>query len=421
MQWIELHDVGFGECAVIGGRKQEIVMIDCGSLNQRLHTGCLFRDYVADLQKKYEEASERSFVLTHFHKDHYCGLPLLLQGSPYYFDRIYVPCCPTNAQGTPLFLELTIYIDAFVTGPGSETVRMNAANLRFFRKICQLNGTEGIFTLQAGDILEFDQTDYQVLWPPKTNYPFSKELEELVAQADRILRASGDPCVASFLQLKQELCQAYVRCMEAFAYQTQADAAERAACVTDLEILVEELNALLPRIHAMAIGRQVRQLLCDQARVRAVGTEINSSSIILASDTILLTGDATPETMERIAPQLQEQYWLVKAPHHGTESSWWPGFSEMGITHLLISNGIARSGGKISKNYGLMNTLCHCTGADHCDYYEEFGQCCNVQLYCPLCKSVDTIPTQCKQNVCNIYVHSQFPTHPCQCNWKLKK
>lgn len=421
MQWIELHDVGFGECVVIGGRKQEILMVDCGSLNQRLDQEWLFRDYVAVIGEKYGGASERSFLLSHFHKDHYCGLPLLLRGSPHYFDRIYIPCCPVNEKGVPLLMELTILIDAFVTGPGTETVKMNGANLRFFHEICRLATTEVIYTLQAGDILEFDQTDYQVLWPPKKAYPFSPELEALVEESNRLLRSSSDPCAESFLVLKSQLCDAYVRCMDAFAYQTQADAAERQQCVEDLTLLMAELNGLLPRLHVLKVAERVRALLCDRSKVMAVSREINGSSLILSSSQMLLTGDATPETLERIAPVLQEQYEIVKAPHHGTESSWWEGFSEMGITHLLISNGKARCGGKVAEAYAQLNALHHCTGAENCVHLAAGNPCCNEALYCTQCKPEIASPTQCRQNRCNLYIASRNPSHPCRCEEKFRE
>ncbi len=415
MEWLTLHNVGFGECVVLGGHRQEVLMVDCGSLTPRLDQDWLFREYAAVIAEQYGGASERSFLLSHFHKDHYCGLPMLLRGSPSYFDRIYVPCCPVSRQGVPLLMELTVLIESFVSGPGTETVKMNGASLRFFREICQMATTEVVFTLQAGDVLEFDGEPYQVLWPPKEDYPFSPELEALAAESDRLLQKSGDPCAESFLLLKRQLCDAYIRCMDAFAYRTAADERERRACVEDLMLLMAELNRLLPRLHVLKAARRVRALLCDQATVMAVGREINGSSLVLSSRRLLLTGDATPETMSRIAPRLREQYEIVKAPHHGTESCWWPGFAEMGITHLLISNGKARSGGKIAAQYAALNALHHCTGGDHCAYLEAGNACCNVPLYCTQCSPANADPTQCRRNRCGIYLASRDPSHPCRC------
>ena len=415
---MELHDVGFGECTVLGGKKQEILMVDCGSLNRRLGSGALFSEYAASMTERYGDASERSFLLTHFHKDHYGGLPAILRSSPHFFDRIYLPCCPRDENGVPLFMELTVLIDAFVTGPGVETVKMNGAALRFFRKICDLGGTEQVFTLEAGDELLFDGESYRILWPPKEEYPFSQNLRELVDEADRILFRSTDSYAGAFLELKQSLCETYKNCMDAFAYCTEAEEKERAFAVRELRRLTKELNALLPRLHVLSAGQKVRELLCDRRTVMEVSDEINGSSMILSSGRILLTGDATPETLERIRGELREDYEIVKAPHHGTESAWWKGFSSMGISHLLISNGVAPAGGKIAPEYAALNAMHHCTGGDHCACSEATGECCNRTLYCPLSTPKDAMPTQCRRNDCKIFLTGTGSYHPCNCSKK---
>jgi hypothetical protein len=415
LQWIDLHDVGFGECIVLGGRKRKIFMVDCGSKSRRLDEDWLFRDYVAVIAEKYEKAKERSFLLTHYHQDHYSGLPLLLRGNPHYFDRIYLPCCPVNEDGVPLLIELTILIEAFVTGAGTETVKMNGANLRLFAEICNLATTEVIYTLEAGDILEFDGEDYHVLWPPKEGYCFSPKLEALVEECNRLLRTSTDPCAESFLQLKEELCDGYIRCMESFASQTSADAKERQACVDDLLLLLDELNRLLPRLYLLRISDYVRALLCDRKTVMAVSEEINGSSLVLSSSRVLLTGDATPDTMEAISEDLEERYEIVKAPHHGTKSCWWDGFDDLEMTHLLISNGAGRGGGKIAVEYAGLNALHHCTGADHCAYLEEGNDCCNKDIDCSLCKPSRADPTGCRKPRCNLFLVSRYKSHTCNC------
>ena len=418
MQWVKQHDVGFGECVVIGGKHREILMVDCGTIRPRLADGTLFREYVEQIQDQYGSAEERSFLLSHFHKDHYCGLPLLLRGDPQYFDRIYIPCCPVDHRGVPLLTELSIWIESFVTGAGSETVKMNGANLRFFREICNLATTEVIYTLGAGDILEFDKEDYTILWPPEKNYPFSLTLRKLIASCNAILRESYDPCAESFLILKRQLCESYVRCMKSFSPETDADQSERQKCVEDLFDLMQELNWLLPYLHTMRVANRVSALLHDRATIMAVSHEINGSSLVLSSEKVLFTGDATPETMNRIAPNLQEAYMLVKAPHHGTESCWWEGFSEMGIRHLLISNGVG-CGGKIASQYAALNVLHHCTGADHCQHIDAGNSCCNASLYCPECSPCRANPTQCRRPGCSVYLEGRTYSHPCRCTEKF--
>ncbi len=39
MRWIELNNVEYGECIVLGGRDRSILMVDCGSMNQKVRDG----------------------------------------------------------------------------------------------------------------------------------------------------------------------------------------------------------------------------------------------------------------------------------------------------------------------------------------------------------------------------------------------
>ena len=38
MQWLELHNVEYGECIVLGGAHHDILMVDCGSINPVSYT-----------------------------------------------------------------------------------------------------------------------------------------------------------------------------------------------------------------------------------------------------------------------------------------------------------------------------------------------------------------------------------------------
>lgn len=51
MDWVELHNVEFGDCTVLGGNGQ-MLMIDCGSLNSILGKGvCKFEEYAKTVNK----------------------------------------------------------------------------------------------------------------------------------------------------------------------------------------------------------------------------------------------------------------------------------------------------------------------------------------------------------------------------------
>lgn len=47
MDWLEMHNMEFGECIVLGGKRGDILMVDCGSMNLKLRdSGEMVTDYV---------------------------------------------------------------------------------------------------------------------------------------------------------------------------------------------------------------------------------------------------------------------------------------------------------------------------------------------------------------------------------------
>ena len=306
MQWMEMHQVGFGECVVLGGRKKEILMIDCGSLQGRLDDGTLFSDYTRQISERYGRAKQRTFLLTHFHKDHYGGLPLLLEQNPRYFGQIFLPNCPLNEKGVPLLLELAILIDCFVPKQ-TLTSRMNAGALRVFDKIGKLAGTEVIYTLKAGDSFVFDGVTYDVLWPPRDRYPFDPACVGVSQEINAILQTQSHQRIQAFLELKEELCGAYVRCMDAFAMQTDADQQERLDCIEDICLLIQDLDAMIPALHLLPVAQTIADLLCGQRCNMAYSDAVNGASLIfhnrsdgaLSYDDLLMTGDAESSGDER--------------------------------------------------------------------------------------------------------------------------
>ena len=101
MDWVELHNVEFGDCTVLGGNGQ-MLMIDCGSLNSTLGKGvCKFEEYAKRLTKRYAPIEQRHGMISHFHKDHVNGFSAILQEEPLFFQRIYLPPAPQDNNGNP--------------------------------------------------------------------------------------------------------------------------------------------------------------------------------------------------------------------------------------------------------------------------------------------------------------------------------
>lgn len=396
-------------------------MVDCGCLGGRAANGQRFSEYARQIMRQYGRAKKRTFLLTHFHKDHYCGLPFLLKENPGYFGQIFLPDCPLNEKGIPLLLELAILIECFVPKQ-AVAARMNVGALRVFDEVGKLAGPETLYTLKKGDRFWFDKVEYEVLWPRRENYPFGQACIWLSGEANRMLSRQRNQRIAAFLELKEELCLAYVRCMDAFSKETDADAQERIECMQDLCLLVRDLHAMIPSLHLLSVAQTVADLFCSQTSSMAYNHEVNGASLIfqncsdgtLSYQDILMTGDAAPFSLDTVAPMLRDNYYIVKAPHHGTHSGWWPKLEEIGISHILISNG-TYGGGRIDPNYPKLNALHHCTSSEACSFAQEYG-CCNTGLVCPESVPQFIEPTACLSLGCHIQIHPAPQAFFCKCD-----
>ena len=95
-----------------------------------------------------------------------------------------------------------------------------------------------------------------------------------------------------------------------------------------------------------------------------------------------MTGDASPETLDALAELLYENYYIIKAPHHGTASHWSHLLSEISSSHILVSNGDYQKAGKIAPAYLELPAVKHCTNCSACDWYAVSGCSCNRMAVC---------------------------------------
>ena len=183
MQWLELHNVEYGECIVLGGSHHDILMVDCGSINQKIREGDLdFSAYVdPTLMERYSGCSGREFLLTHYHRDHLCGLYQMLSKRGGYFDRILLPVSPADARGQHLLLDFALFVYAFLPRQ-SDYAQVNLSALRIFSRIAKSAGADRVYPIAGGSSFLFDGVTYEVLWPDREGYPFSELFASAVEQ-----------------------------------------------------------------------------------------------------------------------------------------------------------------------------------------------------------------------------------------------
>ena len=87
---------------MLGGGDRSLLMVDCGSVSQKLREGDVPLDaWLETIAARYEPAMERWFLLTHFHRDHLSGFQKLLESREGYFSRVFLPRSPVDSHGVP--------------------------------------------------------------------------------------------------------------------------------------------------------------------------------------------------------------------------------------------------------------------------------------------------------------------------------
>lgn len=392
MQWIELNDMEYGECVVLGGRDRTVLMVDCGSMSQKTRDGETPLDTrFEETAARYENAMDRFFLLTHYHRDHLCGFRKLLDARPGYFSRVFLPRAPTDGKGVPLLVEFALFAHLF-SAPQSDAFQVNTACVRIFRTLSEKLGPDRIFTVGEGDAFRFDGVDYEVLWPRVDGFPFEPALSAVSEELNVLFSSPFQPdCVKRFLRLKEDFLGLYVRCCESLRVSGREQPEKRRALLGRLDELLSDLEKLKEELNLSPAAYKVREILENPVNAAAWSNAVNAASVVFQNrrvreagcEDILMTGDATPETMAELTDRLYDGYFVLKAPHHGTASGWSSLFSDMSAAHILISNGEYHAGGAVAQEYiDKADSIRHCVNSHACRWFSASGACCNRLYAC---------------------------------------
>lgn len=392
MQWIELNNVEYGECIVLGGRDRSILMVDCGSMNQTVREGGVpLNAWYEAIADRHEAAMDRYFLLTHYHRDHLSGFFRLLDSREGYFSRVFLPRTPLDGRGCPLLLEFALFAYLFLP-PQSDCSQVNTACIRIFRTLSEKLGPERIFTVGAGDVFRFDGVDYRVLWPRAEGFPFEYEIGAAAEEMNVRFSSPFQPdCVKRFLRLKEEFLDLYVQCCASFRVSERALPEKRRAQLERLNEVLGELEGLREELNLSSAAHDIREILENPLNAAAYSNCVNSASVVFQNvrvkeasfEDILMTGDATPDTLLELMDDLYDGYYVLKAPHHGTASGYSRLFSEMSAAHILISNGEYHAGGAVAQEYiDMQDSVRHCTSCNACKWSQASEACCNRLCYC---------------------------------------
>ena len=252
MKWLELLNMEYGECVVLGGGDRSLLMVDCGSVSQKLREGDVPLDaWLETIAARYEPAMERWFLLTHFHRDHLSGFQKLLESREGYFSRVFLPRAPVDSHGVPLLLEYALFAYLFAQ-PQSDAFQVNTWCVKAFRTLEQRLGQDRIFTLGE------------------------PELAAAVEALNVLFASPFQPgCVKRFLEKKEEFLALYVKCGEAFAAPSRALPEKRRAYLEHLNQVLEDLENLREELGALPQAHDVREALENPLNAGAYTNGVN--------------------------------------------------------------------------------------------------------------------------------------------------
>ena len=125
MDRLELHDVEYGDCTVLVGRDNSVLMVACGSVSRYTRQDETESDRRFEASfSRYDGARQRQFLLTHCHRDHMNGFLKKLRRDPGYFDRVYIPALPVAERGANPILEFAVF-SHFFSVPQSDFAQIN--------------------------------------------------------------------------------------------------------------------------------------------------------------------------------------------------------------------------------------------------------------------------------------------------------
>ena len=427
--YIEIHDVGFGECIVLGSGYNEILMVDCGSMNIKVH-GYTFSEYVSKyIVPRYYDVKKRSFLLTHFHKDHLCGFKYILRKHRKYFDKIFIPFTPIDANGRALLIELAIYAFTFLRRQKNCSLVSTSA-IFIFDFLVHNCGAEFIFTIKKGDVLNILNQKYSVLNPNSYDFNFSTNFAGTVEKLDDFIRLeNGNKAAGDFLRLKHDFCKEYIRCCNLCHVNGNRNCAKiYESCKIQKELILK-ISKLIPDLRRLKYLGEIECILNSKELYFEYSYMQNSSSVVFQNafktdkENILMTGDITAEYLGMLKKELFGSYNVVKAPHHGTKSYYSDVLNVINVNNFLISNGVYHAGGPISEEYIYNRSIKHCTENKICKYFLSNNFCCNRLSYCNNLVYNGDMAIHCKNRLniigasgCNIYVVSGNLDKGCFCD-----
>jgi beta-lactamase superfamily II metal-dependent hydrolase len=356
-----MHDVGFGDCFVLSDT-DDVMMVDCGTISLDDND---FYKAVEDIKKDYIDGVEtKQALITHLHLDHYKGFEYLSKKYTNPFNKVYIPYLAINDENTKeiVLLELAIYCYVMF-GRNSHCYKLSEKILKQLDVVTKLTDYSNIYCLSTGNQFNIGNKKYDVIWPDR-EFEFEEKLSDYLKELNEIFSENSE-----FIEVKNKI----IEIMKKWYTYTSLDYENTDSKAQRIEELIQSQRDAIAKLDDLKRRDDSLKRIDDITNnFRYFGTKIfardaNSTSIVfhnyvhdksaehaevavtletkIENKNILMTGDVSKRITERyLKDRLEKRYYILKSPHHGTESC----FSK----HLLRADKIFISTGCTKRNYG---------------------------------------------------------------------
>lgn len=293
MEKLILNDVGDGLNMKILDDEKNLIVDFGGTKNLELCYNC----------------SCSSFLLSHFHADHYNGFFEPYFPFPIKLDNFYYPMMPYFSEKEEFYLALI-----------SMNIRIAPIQLQILSHIKKLNNNRPICfkALSKGDIISCGKNRIEILWPPKTleEKETIKGIKEAINDFNKA--KEKDPMLAEIYKQVERLYPNREN-DSFFTLLISYDMADQTKSNFNSKIMPPEIETANKSLRNAA----------------------NSLSIVFRQeDNVLFLGDIENE-FETIVSDLRDKkamnYDIIIAAHHGTH--WHKSLNEMSCDICLASAG----------------------------------------------------------------------------------